>query len=466
MKCDFLLILILSSICLLASAQRNNKLLHLLVFDSDNMLTKSVSPRPDFYNRNAGDTGKISLLLRLDDTLSVIDTINFDKRIKYFAMDKVIHLMEEDWFYIQEIEGVTDAYVEDFARKYGDSLEINLDTYITVLDYSGDTIIRRKMQGSQSDSFFGRTHFEKLYIKNGELQLGYSRNPENDLEITDKNYFLSKSLEDFTVLSRINYLDSFYCNNTPGFAIYHNSHFALFTGHYRKYDYSNNDPFTWPIYDKNIPTTVNEGKYHYRFYFMVHHPACGYIVGYKNNRTKRKDILKMFYVYDKNTELWDTILMPGEVKKTTMYDNRYLYGTLFKDYSKDTVFRFVDGMRDSFPKKYNSKYSFYPNLSMTTGKLYVYDLQERMYYEMEFEDRDSEFLQIIDDWMYYRVYDEIRRMPLQRNVDPFDKEKEKVLIKNKEYIPDVHYIFLKEKSPVKEEWITPRSDRPAYIMKE
>ena len=71
------------------------------------------------------------------------------------------------------------------------------------------------------------------------------------------------------------------------------------------------------------------------------------------------------------------------------------------------------------------------------------------------KDKDSEVLTIRKDWIYYRVFDEIRKVFLNREKKEINWDTEEIVIKDRDRIPYVHHIFWAPKSELIEEWITP-----------
>ncbi len=444
--------------------------LHLVMFTSRDVDSEFW----DVRNEKEMDRTLPSILWRLEgDSLVLLDTLNFysesDTDFELSEMYLCRQFTERKWIYMMEREFFPIYYYPKATET--DSF-LDEDTFLSTLDYSGDDIIIRRLRCSEYTPFKSYSLYSMSYFENNKIMYEYSFD-KNSNHYGD--FIISKYLNDGHEMRKNTFIDSFYVKDESGMFYREHQLFLIRKDNQIKNTiYERNKYETledWPENDMNIPASDDEYKYYSRFEFLLYTPQNRYIIGKKQRHKPNPDSLELYYVFDKETQIWDTIYMPNDVRNFNVYKDRYLYGTIWgrKSYckgyksSKDCVLAFIK----KYPKKYSWKYSNYPNLANCSGKFFIYDLEKRKYVEMKAEDRDAELIEIIDGWIYYRVYDEIRRMKLGLEPNYFDKSTVEVLVKNKEVIPNVHHIFLKGKCPVVEEWITPdpHKKRKAFKVK-
>ena len=447
----------------LSQNQKDSLYLHLVMFTSKDLFTYFEDPTND----EEMDSTKKAFLWRVEgDTLIMLDTLNFNHgRNSITEMYQCRQFTEKKWIYIMEHEFFPTYYVPEPTQQ--DSF-LDEDTFISVLDYSGSEIIIRRLRGSEYSPFHVREYYPLEYMIGIKLYHTYSQAVHPLRE-----FIISKMLNDGYEIKATEYIDSFYVKRESGTFYRYNPLYFISKNNEIKNRVYNMENFNswedWPENKMNIPVSDSEHDIYSRFEFLLHTPQNRYVIGKKQRRKPNPDSLEQYYILDKNTEIWDTIYMSNGVKNFNIYKDRYLYGTLWKKciYCKDpkTVKDSVLAIIRKYPRKYSWKYANYPNLTHSSGKIFIYDIENRKYEEMRLDDIDAEFLEIIDGWIYYRVYDEIRKMKLGKNGNLFDKTGIKVLIKNKEVIPNVHHIFLKKKSKVVEEWITPNPHEKELKLK-
>jgi len=458
LKIIYLNLLFVVIISYISSAQNELKL-HVVMFTSEDIPTNFFDPR--LGEEGDQDSTLLSILWVLDaDSLRSLDTLNLNPFGTISNMQHCRHFASEKWIYIQERE-YTPTFLTERSKNLKDIYDGNEDTYISVLDYSSDTIVVRRMVGEKYDPFGSTKIYHRAFRKKDLLYYTYSYDDQSD---NYGNYINNKFLDDGHEVDRNTYQNRLYVKYESGLF------FRIITGYItdknnnykarvydsNKYESSNQ----WPINNLNIPTSDSESELYKYFGLMYATENSKVVIGKKKRWKKNSDSLEIYYHMNKNNfGVWDTILLPKDVNTFNVHEDRYLYGTHI---NSDILGKYNPKRnRDStlsymgrYPEKYSWKYANYPNLIYSKGVIFIYDLEARKYYELQLPDRDSEFLQIIDGWIYLRVYDEIWRMPLNIEGNPFRLEEKEVLIKDKAVIPNVHHIFLKEKSPVVEKWIT------------
>jgi len=438
---------------------QSEKQLHLIMFTSKDVPTDRNDPR----NKVDQDSTLLSILWRLDaGSLHALDTLNLNPFHAITNMEHCRHFDDYQWVYIQEKEYFPTFFTERSKKLFSnDSLGFEDFTYISVLDYSGDSIYLRRMVGEKYDPFGSTKIYHRAFRKKNLLYYTYSYDDQSD---NYGNYINNKFLDDGHEVDRNTYQNRLYVKYESGLF------FRIITGYItdknnnykarvydsNKYESSNQ----WPINNLNIPTSDSESELYKYFGLMYATENSKVVIGKKKRWKKNSDSLEIYYHMNKNNfGVWDTILLPKDVNTFNVHEDRYLYGThinsdILGKYNPKRNRNSTLSYMDRYPEKYSWKYANYPNLIYSKGVIFIYDLEDRKYYELQLPDRDSEFLQIIDGWIYLRVYDEIWRMPLNIEGNPFRLEEKEVLIKDKAVIPNVHHIFLKEKSPVVEKWIT------------
>ena len=70
-----------------------------------------------------------------------------------------------------------------------------------------------------------------------------------------------------------------------------------------------------------------------------------------------------------------------------------------------------------------------------------------------FDDLDTELLSIHDDWVYFRVFDELRRIALPDLESPEYQQKSELLYQDRDIVPNIHHIFWAPEMPVRVEWV-------------
>ncbi len=151
----------------------------------------------------------------------------------------------------------------------------------------------------------------------------------------------------------------------------------------------------------------------------------------------------------------------GTVHDTKWLENYQYYGDDKKGHSRQWEFFKMQGIDTS---RYNCKSWEIPPLFMgATGELFLYYIPTRKKIHWATGDLDSEFIKLEDGWIYYRVFDELRRVPLDEDRLEVVWEKEELLAKDKNIIPYVHHIFWHKKSKVYEEWTT---RKPGFVREE
>jgi hypothetical protein len=174
---------------------------------------------------------------------------------------------------------------------------------------------------------------------------------------------------------------------------------------------------------------------------------------YTSNKTTK------FYLLDKTNNSWDTIWLPAIAFSS--YKN-WFYGI---EKIRDTCdFEIIVSElcekrkweeKQKLEKKYNLHNGHPSSFLDYPGILFLYHVPSKKLIKWQAKDRDSEIIQIIDGYIYYRVFDELRKVKLDEKILNLDWSTDELIVKNKDIIPYVHHIFFSNTTQTKceEVWV-------------
>ena len=415
--------------------------MYLLMAPAEDYIThwKSEDLNPDRI-----DTTRSSILFLLNKgNLKSIDTINYNQKINTI-MPECRHFEEFKFFYIRE-KGVKGEWVTDRTGHY--YMTWNEDNYVTVLDYSGDKIVLRK---ANADSIAMACNLLRgqSYIDNGQLkytfsycsnQEAYHRNVINKfmkVNELDEDIFLNHQYQrtEPSIFYRM--------SSGVGFRINRNGELVLsFDG--------NLDYQKWNKVDFQFPYRVDSKRYS-NIQYLLKTPACSKEIFFKGLKDGGTDSIATYYIYDKNTKGFDSIISHFKIYEMDVYQGHIGYGTL----ALNASFKTNKPKEMPPPSRYSNKYGDIPNLQYNTGKFFIWDLDRNDFKVYDMDDLDTELLSIHEDWVYYRIFDEIRKIKLS-DLDSRDyKQKTELLLKDKIRVPNIHHVFWAPEMPLKVEWVT------------
>ena len=89
------------------------------------------------------------------------------------------------------------------------------------------------------------------------------------------------------------------------------------------------------------------------------------------------------------------------------------------------------------------------------NSLFLYHIPTKKMIEWKSKNGDSEIIQIIDGYIYYRVFDELRKVKLDEKILNIAWSTDELIIKNTDVIPYVHHIFFSNTTQTKceEVWV-------------
>ena len=406
-----------------------------------------------YPNRINNTLPSVLYMLQLGN-LESVDTINFNYKEKTL-MNECRHFEKFKFFYISEkvVKGnwLQDSSVDSFyASSY-------IDNYVSILDYSGDKIVLRKANADTiangCDLLRGRS-----YIQNNELYYSFSQcnyQPDYYRNLINKYLQIIELTEDVYLKNSYQLAEPsiFYRMGTSaGFPFNKKGELVLNIN-------ANLDLQMWNKVDFQFPYKVDSKRYS-NIRYLLKIPSCNKAVFYKSARNSHTDSLTTYYIYNTVKKSLDSIGTNYRILGMDLYKNHISYGILTLHPS------FMRNKPKDIPPttRYSNKYGFIPNLQFNTGKFFIWDLERNDFKVYVMGDLDTELLSIHEDWVYFRIFDEIRKIKLS-DLDSRDyKQKTELLLKDKIRVPNIHQVFWAPEMPLRVEWVTakPKKDKNAH----
>jgi len=176
-----------------------------------------------------------------------------------------------------------------------------------------------------------------------------------------------------------------------------------------------------------------------------------YLVGiFVNYEPKFNDTIGQGRIYNKEKEEWQRIDLVG-INPHIKNWQEWLYGTGRTNYC-------IQWCDQEIAKKLKPRYDFtfgnMPNVAIYPGILYLYHIPSHKMIKWYPGDRDSEIITIHEGIIYYRVFDEIRTVELDTIKNEINWPSQKLLIKDKKRVPNIHWMFFAPKQDkVEEAWV-------------
>lgn len=412
---------------------------YLLMASSDDHISHWHS---EDLNLETADTTRPSILYLLErGELKSIDTINFNQRIGSI-MPECRHFEGFKFFYIRE-KGLKGKSISDNSGTY--YFSFNEGNYVSVLDYSGDTIILRK---ANADSISLGCE-----LINGHSFINMSKNLVNSFSMCDdqiiyEKNIINKYLKVDKIPEKVFYdglysisESSLFGRTLGGFPFNKKGELVLsFDG--------NIDIELWKKVYFQFPYKINSKKYA-NVNYLLKTPSCNKEVLYKRLYSGATDSITAYYIYDKNTKHLDSMNTHFKILGMNLYKDSIGFGMLLNNASYK-----LNAMSEMpSVSRYSNKYGIIPNLQYFTGKFFIWNLDRNDFKVYEMGDLDTELLSIHEDWVYFRIFDEIRKIKLS-DLDSRDyKQKTELLLKDRIRVPNIHHVFWAPEMPLKVEWV-------------
>ena len=386
------------------------------------------------------------LLYKLNnEDLVLVDTLNATDN-QY--MERLIHFPDYKLFY----------YVESGI----DILENSDKYYFTMFDYqNGDLVFRRYYTG-----------WDTLWTEDSYDYFGFAFLDSNNLYIVNESYIDTSG--------KFNHLgiDRYFNKKYAGYNEYNNIYEPGISGFQDKFYNSVSFPWgntsllkiTWDSdYNK-----MGDFKYQLPEKYKNEQDSIyeiiinneNYLILNSEYRSFTLDTMKTVYVYNKKDSIWEDIKLPGNYIRVRNWKD-WLYGMEVRADSIDFIEKYHELIEEKayremifLKKKYNSDNGNPPNLNNYTGKMYLYYIPYKKLIAWNSKDRDSEIIMIINGKIYYRVFDELRRVELDEQKKNINWRSDVLLVKNKDIIPYVHHIFFSKtnQNKCKEIWVNKPND--------
>jgi|GEM_PF-4472717 len=426
--------------CNFGQSKFSEEKLYLLLTSSKDHISSWES---DEVNKVESDSTIPSILFLLENqNLKLIDTINFYPKIGSI-MPECRHFEKFGFFYIRE-NRIKGSWVSDKSGKYYDLNEY--EDLISILDYSTDTIYIRKAVADSILSGCFNLHGASYYKWDGTLQYTFSQC--DNQKIYNRNVInkdlLIEEIQEQTFLNGLYCLSeaSFFFRHQGGYPFNRNGNLVMsFNGE--------NDIKDWRKIDFQFPYAVDVEKYSCIVH-LLKYPTFNKEVFFKRLYDGSTDSIITYYIYDRLTAELDSISTTFYIYSMNIYNDIVGYGTLALNPS------FNRNLQKDLPNnsRYNKKYGVTPNLQFHTGSFYLWNLQTNDFTVFSFNDIDTELLSIHDDWVYFRLFDEIRRIRLDDLYLTDYQKNTELLYKDKDRVPHIHHVFWAPEMPLKVEWKT------------
>ncbi len=385
-------------------------------------------------------------LWKLDnDTLALIDTLNYNPKINTH-LDKLIHQQEEGWFLIHERDRRDWRYYESH---YGSEYNKLLD-YFSILSYSGDDSLELKKMNSKNIPFDFDELIGSSFKINGHIiyRVGIDKEKVKYFYYLNKNGEITQryrpwDINELFVKTEASALERTYQRTRyPG-----GKDGKLKSGHTEDFESYQDADFQGPYIFKD------KNNHKYRGFSLNYQTSDSkYLIGNKDfKEVEKKDSIITYWVLDKINEKWDTFCLHHFYPNFNVYIEEYIYGTgmNFLSYLNDTDS--IIHLLEQNTNYYSDSLGLIPMIQTLTGKFFIYHLPTKTFCEFVGSTIDTEVIQIIDDWIYYREYDEIRRMKLDQVIHKFDPGTIELVVKDKYKVPLIHHLFFSKAKALKKE---------------
>ena len=370
--------------------------------------------------------------------LKLIDTLNaFDDQL----VDKLVQFPDQKLIYIAE---------RDFA------LDTLLNYSFSFLDYSTDKLILRRYYTGWDTLWRDNYSYAGFAIdRNGKLIV----NDRIDFDSKNnglKQYGIDKFFNKYIIKNSDfkNLVNFGYSGFKWGFSFfvrYSEDDFSEYkAGWYFKELTLPNAP--------QIPDSIKD--FDIKSYAVVFSNKKYWLLHGPTEFKYTPDTTTKVFIYDKDKNLWDTIRVPG-VNGACSIEDDWLFGIEKRrdtcDFirSSDYCFNQYWSERKMLEKKYNMHNGRPDSFRKFPGILYIYHIPTKNLITWQARDRDSEIIQIIDGYIYYRVFDELRKVKLDEKILNIAWSTDELIVKNRDVIPYVHHIFFSNTTQTKceEVWV-------------
>ncbi len=379
-------------------------------------------------------------LWKLDhDTLLLIDTLNYCTKLNT-NLKHLIHQEEEGCFIFLEWDRMDWKYLQ-FHPETEENYKSN--EYISILRYFSDSLELKKINIKNLPNSFKLLSPSNFLIDgNLNFKIGI------DYIVPEYDYFLDKNGK-FSHQKRLWDINNLYIKTESGAfeRTYQRNRFPggkdgkLKSGHSKDFANWEDAIFQGPYNQKD------KDKYQ-GFTIQYKTPNGKYIIGKKDlwNMTP-KDSVVVYWFMNKATNVWDTFKLNYFYPNFNVYNNEYIYGTGVNQLRYTNNTDTLSYLLAKNAKIYSDSLGLVPVIQTLTGKFFIYHFPTKTFSEFIGKSLDTEVIQIIDDWIYYREYDEIKKMKLDNIKHKFDIETNQIVVKDFYKVPMIHHMFYSKAFP-------------------
>ena len=364
------------------------------------------------------------ILYSLDkDNLKTIDTLNSENN-QITIMNNILQSEDKKIFYFEESE----------------KLRQDKRKYFTFFDYSGRFILRRF--GIDWDSTFteniGRPEILSIdsvfiVVNEGSMENGnFGRDRFFKRYKLLNNNFLNPIIDGKSGMDR---------SPDPYFILYPSSKFKnrLVLGN----DTTIITPYIMPdsLFNRNLEYSCKLNNHNYLALRIV-----------DNSKSVKNFNCKMV-IFNKINKLWHSVNLPTSVPRIKNWGNWFYGSSMLPQPDSPKIISGVT-QQQKYADRYDPQYGDAADLILFTGQLYLYNFSTEKIIKWNTGDPDSEIITIHEGTIYYRVFDEIRTVELDTIKNEINWPSQKLLIKDKKRVPNIHWMFFAHKQDkVEEVWV-------------
>lgn len=351
----------------------------------------------------------------------------------------------EEGYYLRDFVQFPDHNLIYFVEEEYKNFEQTRKFNISFFDYDNDSLIIRRIKSTNTSLFKNFSYDPFSFVRNNDIYI--CNQWEFDLQHDKIRRFAFD--RDFN-LSEVNYKDA------------HNIYAFGASGYHEQLFFSYKYPFNgfpklkikWESDYEKMPDARFQLPRNLIDYsnpkLFVEANNENYIIGVLGKGARNYIYgTDRLLIYKKKTRSWDTLTLKGEEPIGRIWKN-WIYGTkIWRDYKT------IDDEKTEKTLKKLYHNGVMDDSWFRDNTLFLYHIPGKKMIEWKPKNGDSEIIQIIDGIIYYRVFDELRKVRLDEKILNIDWSTDELIVKNKDIIPYVHHIFFSNTTQTKceEVWV-------------
>ena len=373
------------------------------------------------------------LLFLMDgNKLKVIDTLN----AAFPLMMNLITQFEDQKILYFEEEQITVSQLKENESPY---------YYFSILDYSKNNISLKRYRSDWDSSFL--EHLDAIpIIKNKELIIMIEQG-ENGF---DEAYGYDRNFRKYRI-----FMDDFQNPYIEGHRAFLRSNIGRMTYEYDSSFQVLTIPFSNSLnyHPKALIQEPDSFKRRQDLDLWVIINNERYFVGCDGWNTALPEPYKQeLKIYDKKRKIWSRWMYVNTRNFINKED--WLYGSISNFWKTLEEKEKIEEITNKYKYRYDFTFGDMNEIGGYPGILYLYYIPTKMYIEWDTGDPDSEIITIHEDTIYYRVFDEIRTVELDTIKNEINWPSQKLLIKDKKRVPNIHWMFFAPKQDkVEKVWV-------------